>query len=75
MLGRRKVPSSFEQRPIQSQGMMQHGPLPGLRPTIGHRSFESLPRPEVLENKTADQAAETKQLAETIIDWQLLMWI
>ncbi|XP_016647242.1 PREDICTED: protein FLX-like 4 isoform X2 [Prunus mume] len=61
MSGRRKIPSSFERRPIQSPGMMRHGPLPGLGPP-GHRPFEALPRPELLENKIAYQAAEIKQL-------------
>ncbi|KAB2625971.1 protein FLX-like 4 [Pyrus ussuriensis x Pyrus communis] len=63
MSGRRKIPSSFERRPIQSPGMMRHGPLPGSGPTTGHQSFESLPHPELLENKIAYQAAEIKQLA------------
>ncbi|PQQ13685.1 protein FLX-like 4 isoform X1 [Prunus yedoensis var. nudiflora] len=62
MSGRRKFPSSFERRPIQSPGMMRHGPLPGFGPPPGHRSFEALPRPELLENKIAYQAAEIKQL-------------
>ncbi|XP_034201303.1 protein FLX-like 4 isoform X2 [Prunus dulcis] len=62
MSGRRKIPSSFERRPIQSPGMMRHGPLPGLGPPPGHRPFEALPRPELLENKIAYQAAEIKQL-------------
>ncbi|ONH92570.1 hypothetical protein PRUPE_8G181400 [Prunus persica] len=62
MSGRRKIPSSFEGRPIQSPGMMRHGPLPGLGLPPGHRPFEALPRPELLENKIAYQAAETKQL-------------
>lgn len=63
MSGRRKIPSSFERRPIQSPGMMRHGPLPGSGPTTGHQSFESLPHPELLENKIAYHAAEIKQLA------------
>ncbi|BBH09910.1 hypothetical protein Prudu_022555 [Prunus dulcis] len=59
-----KIPSSFERRPIQSPGMMRHGPMPGLGRPPGHRLFEALPRPELLENKIAYQAAETKQLTE-----------
>ncbi|CAB4291041.1 unnamed protein product [Prunus armeniaca] len=62
MSGRRNIPLSFERRPIQSPGMMRHGPLPGLGRSPGHRPFEALPRPELLENKIAYQAAEIKQL-------------
>ncbi|KAL6189164.1 hypothetical protein ACLB2K_040554 [Fragaria x ananassa] len=57
MSGRRHIPSSYDRRPVQSPGMMRHGSLPG------YRLFESLPHPELLENKIAYQAAEIKQLA------------
>lgn len=57
MSGRRHIPSSYDRRPVQSPGMMRHGSLPG------YRLLESLPRPELLENKIAYQAAEIKQLA------------
>ena len=57
MAGRRHILPSFERRPVQSPGMMRHGPLPG------YRVVEPLARPELLENKIAYQAAEIKQLA------------
>ncbi|XP_050387035.1 protein FLX-like 4 isoform X2 [Argentina anserina] len=57
MAGRRHILPSFDRRPAQSPGMMRHGPLPGYR--VG----ETLPPPELLENKIAYQAAEIKQLA------------
>lgn len=63
MAGRRHIPSSFDRRPVQSPGMMRHGPLPGLGHAPGYRLLEPLPRPELLENKIAYQAAEIKQLA------------
>ncbi|KAK9937720.1 hypothetical protein M0R45_014492 [Rubus argutus] len=63
MAGRRHIPSSFDRRPGQSPGMMRHGPLPGLGHAPGYRLLEPLPRPELLENKIAYQAAEIKQLA------------
>ncbi|KAM5554052.1 protein FLX-like 4 [Rosa sericea] len=63
MAGRRHILPSYDRRPIQSPGMMRHGPLPGLGRAPGYRVLEPVPRAELLENKIAYQAAEIKQLA------------
>ncbi|XP_073007415.1 protein FLX-like 4 isoform X2 [Typha latifolia] len=57
-----RIPSGFEGRPIQAPGMMRHGPFPG-RGLADQRPLESLPLPEILENKVAVQAAEMDMLA------------
>lgn len=63
MAARGKIPQALEGRSKQSAGMMRHGPLPGLSSAAGHRSLESLPPPQLLENKIAAQEAEIERLA------------
>lgn len=62
MAARGNIPPAFEGRSIQAPGTMRHGPFPGLSSAAGHRSLESLPPPQLLENKIASQEAEIEQL-------------
>ncbi|KAK7329873.1 hypothetical protein VNO77_24054 [Canavalia gladiata] len=57
-----KFPPSYEGRPVQAPGMMRHGPFPGLSSGASHRSLESLPPLQLLENKIAAQEAEIERL-------------
>ena len=41
---------SFEGRAAQAPGMMRHGPFPGSRHTVGHRSLEIAPHPDIAQN-------------------------
>ncbi|EHA8588203.1 protein FLX-like 3 [Cocos nucifera] len=56
------VPSAFERRPVQAPGLIRDGPFRGPGPAV-HHPLEPLPRPELLENKIAAQAAEMERLA------------
>ena len=63
MAARGKIPAAFEGRSVQAPAMMRHGPFPGLSSAAGHHSLESLPHPQLLENKIAAQEAEIERLA------------
>ncbi|KAL6325824.1 hypothetical protein AAG906_026653 [Vitis piasezkii] len=54
---------SFEGRAAQAPGMMRHGPFPGSGHTVGHRSLETAPHPDIAENKMLAQVAEIERLA------------
>ncbi|XP_038992895.1 protein FLX-like 4 [Hibiscus syriacus] len=58
----RKIRSAYEGRSIQAPGAIRHGSLAGSGPPA-RGALEPLPRPELLENKIASQAAELEQLA------------
>ncbi|BAT76654.1 Protein FLX-like 4 [Vigna angularis] len=62
MAARGKAPPTFEGRSVQVPGMMRRGQLSGLGSAASHLSMESLPHPQVLENKLAVQEAEIEQL-------------
>ncbi|KAE8690986.1 senescence-associated family protein [Hibiscus syriacus] len=61
-MGSRKIRSAYEGRSIQAPGAIRHGSLAGSGPP-SRGALEPLPRPELLENKIASQAAELEQLA------------
>ena len=54
---------SFEGRAAQAPGMMRHGPFPGSGHTVGLRSLETAPHPDIAENKMLAQVAEIERLA------------
>lgn len=58
----RKIRPAYEGHSIQAPGVVRHGLLAGLGPTV-HGAREPLPPPELLENKIASQAAEIERLA------------
>ncbi|XP_008804227.1 protein FLX-like 4 [Phoenix dactylifera] len=55
------VPSAFERQRVQAPGLLRNGPFHGPAPAV-HHPLEPLPRPELLENKIAAQAAEMERL-------------
>ncbi|XVE98665.1 hypothetical protein REPUB_Repub03eG0126900 [Reevesia pubescens] len=59
----RQIRSAYEGRSIQMPGVMQHVSLAGSGPSAARGALEPLPRPELLENKIASQAAELERLA------------
>lgn len=67
MAARGKVPPSFEgRRPVQAPEIMRRGPFPSLSSSAAaasHRSLESRPTSQLLENKLAVQEAEIERLA------------
>ncbi|XP_022730769.1 protein FLX-like 4 isoform X1 [Durio zibethinus] len=59
----RQIQSLYEGRSIQAPGVIRHSPLAGTGPRAALGALESLPSPELLENKIACQAAEVERLA------------
>ncbi|KAK8663426.1 hypothetical protein V6N13_083246 [Hibiscus sabdariffa] len=59
----RKIRSAYEGCSIQAPSAIRRGSLAGSGPPAARGALEPLPRPELLENKIACQAAELEQLA------------
>ena len=53
----------FEGRAAHAPRMMRHGPFPGSGYTVGYRSLETAPHPDIVENKMLAQVAEIGRLA------------
>ncbi|GMI92941.1 hypothetical protein HRI_002963400 [Hibiscus trionum] len=58
----RKIRSAYEGRSIQAPSAIRRGSLAGSGPAV-RGALDPLPRPELLENNIASQAAEIEQLA------------
>ncbi|KAK8519582.1 hypothetical protein V6N13_133472 [Hibiscus sabdariffa] len=59
----RKIRSAYDGRTIQAPSVIRRGSLAGSGPPASRGALEPLPRPELLENKIASQAAEIERLA------------